>query len=112
MDSDPRLQDARDECKSIGPEWDIAKETAGSLVCTKDGLHWNDSCNSCETWRLLVFESGSDEHGLGSISTEADAFYGGHSPCENGDNFQHCGQWPQGFIAVFVINNLKMIKFN
>ena len=58
-------------CRSFGSEWGIARETTGSILCTKNGKGAYYDCDSCDTWRLLVFKSGSDEYGTGSISTKA-----------------------------------------
>ena len=86
--------DARIHCTRFGAEWGVDKETSGSIVCTRNGVRWNSNCNSCDTWRLIVFKSGSDEYGTGSMSTAAGSYYGGHSPCTGGDNFPLCGYWP------------------
>ena len=60
-------------------------------------MKWWYNCDSCDTWRLIVFISGSNEHGPGSSSTTAGSYYGGHSPCKRpGDNFPNCGHWPNG----------------
>ena len=90
---------AKVNCQLFGSEWDVAYETSGSIVCTKNGIGWGNNCDSCDTWRLLVFESGSDEHGTGSKSTLAGSYYGGHSPCGgSGNNLPWCGNWYQGIL--------------
>ena len=98
---------AKVNCQSFGSEWDVARETSGSIVCTKNGIGWKNNCDSCDTWRLLVFESGSDEHGTGSKSTLAGSYYGGHSPCEHGDNLPLCGYWYQGILESYLMINLS-----
>ena len=91
---------AKVNCRSFGSEWDVNKETSGSIVCTKNRNTWHRNCNSCDTWRLLVVMSGSDEYGTGSKSTHAGSYYGGHSPCEGGDNQPWCGYW-QGILESY-----------
>ena len=53
------------------------------------------NCNSCDDWRLVVWEDGSSEYGqeYGPYTTKAGKYYGGHSPCELGDNYPLCGVW-------------------
>ena len=94
------MQDAKNQCSGFGEEWDIAKETDGSIVCTKNHVSWDSHCDSCDTWRLVVFKSGSDEYGTGTMSTRAGVYYGGHSPCTSGSNFQFCAVWPLGIPRV------------
>ena len=87
------LEKAKFHCRSFGSEWDVAKETSGSIVCTKNSVEWYYHCLSCDFWRLIVFKSGSDEYGTGSQSTHTGSYYGGHSPCTTGDNLPLCGNW-------------------
>ena len=89
---------AKVHCRSFGREWDVAKESNGSIVCTKNGLTWLDNCAPCDTWRLLVFKSGSDEDGTGSKSTRSGSYYGGQSPCGVGSILPWCGSWYQGIL--------------
>ena len=48
---------------------------------------------------MLVWEDGGFEHNEGFIlqpndpSTVAGKYYGGHEPCEMGNNYQLCGDW-------------------
>ena len=85
--------DAIQACTGFGSGWGVAKLNEGSLVCTKDGRSWKSDCNSCESWRLLVWEQGADEFGANSFSTSPNKYYGGHTPCELGDNLPYCGSW-------------------
>ena len=93
---------AKVKCRSFGSEWDVDRENSGSIVCTKNGMSWGFTCNSCDTWRLLVLTSGSDEWGTGSMSTHAGNYYGGHSPCIAGDNHPWCGYWYQGILESYL----------
>ena len=92
------VDDAKYQCRAFGPEWHVAKETSGSIVCTKNTIEWYYHCLSCDFWRLIVFKSGSDEYGTGSISTKAGMYYGGHSSCITiypfNYDFPYCGSWP------------------
>ena len=101
---------AKVNCQLFGSEWDVAHETSGSIVCTKNGIGWGNNCDSCDTWRLLVFKKGSDEHGTGSKSTHTGSYYGGHSPCGTGDNLPLCGNWYQGTLENYLIMNLSPIE--
>ena len=101
---------AKVNCQLFGSEWDVAHETSGSIVCTKNGIGWGNNCDSCDTWRLLVFESGSDEYGTGSKSTHAGSYYGGHSPCHYEDNHLWCGYWHQGILESYLMMNLSPIN--
>jgi len=89
------LDRAMEQCKAFGNEWGVDKKTNGSVVCTKNGMEWWYNCDSCDTWRLIVFISGSNEYGPGSLSTTAGSYYGGRSPCGKPETyFPYCGHWP------------------
>ena len=91
-----KIDIAKVHCRSFGGEWDVARETNGSIICTKNGLGWENSCSPCDTWRLLVFKSGSDHSGTGTESTTAGSYYGGYTPCGQGAELSWCGHWQSG----------------
>ena len=84
-------------CQNFGPDWSVDRIQSKALVCTKDGISWGASCNDCTTWRMIVWQDGGCERDidcqLDSIATVAGKYYGGHFPCEWGDNYQDCGLW-------------------
>ena len=85
-------------CRNFGHDWSVNKTLDKALVCTKANTSWERNCNSCSTWRLLVWENGGWERGLSckgynDPSTLAGYYYGGHSPCKCGDNYPTCGRW-------------------
>ena len=93
------MNDARIACTEFGSGWNVAKVSVGALVCTNAGYQAGDNCyNLCHNWRLLVWEDGADDIGKWmsegkSYSTKAGKYYGGHTPCNEEDNFPTCGQW-------------------
>lgn len=95
-------------CQNFGNGWSVARTTNKALVCTKNSVSWHANCNSCETWRLLVWKSGGYEfydndqyHGY-LVSTVPGRYYGGRQPCAHGDNHQFCGKWvTSGMSLVF-----------
>jgi len=60
---------------------------------------WTSNCDSCSVWRMLVWADGGFEHDKGDArqsddpSTVAGKYYGGHEPCEYGNNYPLCGDW-------------------
>ena len=102
--SEYTLESAKYQCNSFGEEWSVAKETSGSIVCSKNRLSWRSNCHrDCDTWRLLVFKSGSDEHGVGSFNTKEGYFYGGHDPCSSDSPHYNCGGgWTPGRSEIYL----------
>jgi len=87
---------AIDACDSMG--WTVGWIHDVSLICTAPGTSHDDDCNSCDTWRLLVWEDGGRDriHGGEKYYTKAGRAYGGHSPCKQGWSLQSCpGTWTQ-----------------
>ena len=87
---------AKIACQNFGNDWNVDHTTDRALVCTKD-RSWTANCDSCSSWRLLVWEDGGFEHDKGEHqidpSTVAGKYYGGHKPCEYGNNYPLCGDW-------------------
>ena len=87
---------AKIACQNFGNDWKVDHTTDRALVCTKD-RPWTANCDSCSSWRLLVWEDGGFEHDKGEHqidpSTVAGKYYGGHKPCEYGNNYPLCGDW-------------------
>ena len=115
------MNDARIACTEFGSGWNVAKVSVGALVCTNAGYQAGDNCyNLCHNWRLLVWEDGADDIGKWmsegkSYSTKAGKYYGGHTPCNEEDNFPTCGQWTdtignntQGFYRFVNKYNIKI----
>ena len=75
--------------------------TDRALVCTKDNTRWQDNCDTCTTWRLVVWRAGGSEYHEGEhveqhpsrISTLPGKYYAAHEPCRLGDNYPSCGDW-------------------
>lgn len=100
-------QSARAACKQFGAAWSVDKVTDGSLVCTKDDTRWENNCDTCNTWRLIVWKDGGIEYTKGTswynarakaskfhFTTKAGKYYAGHDPCVGRtDNFPLCGNW-------------------
>ena len=82
---------ARNICRDFGSGWSIKKELATSLICTKGHVSEDENCNTCETWRMIVWEDGGKDHTCSeTVSTKAGKIYGGHPPCTCGDNHLTC----------------------
>lgn len=79
--------------------------TKQSLICLCCGASFYNDCNSCDTWRMLVWEDGgvdpadSWSHNYGPVPpppyrTNAGKYYAGHKPCTGGcNNLPECGTW-------------------
>jgi len=81
-------------CDAMG--WIVGWINDAALICTAPGTSHDDDCNSCDTWRLLVWEDGGRDriHGGEKYYTKAGRAYGGHSPCKQGWSLQACpGTW-------------------
>ncbi len=93
---------AEQACTEFGNGWSVEKVIEGALICTKDSLHWGQSCTDCEKWRLLVWEDGADEfpndQGVthDPYSTNIGKYYGGHPTCQNENDLPLCGVWKYG----------------
>ena len=90
---------AKIACQNFGNDWNVDHTTDRALVCTKDNTRWTSNCDSCSVWRMLVWADGGFEHDKGDArqsddpSTVAGKYYGGHEPCEYGNNYPLCGAW-------------------
>ena len=84
-------------CQNFGSDWSVDRIQSKALVCTKDGIDWQENCDDCTTWRMIVWQDGGCENDIyckrDSIATVAGKYYGGHSPCKSGNNYQECGVW-------------------
>jgi hypothetical protein len=67
---------------------------SGRLYCTNN-VSANSDCNTCADYNMLVWSNGATPLFCTAFtySTVAGAIYGGHSPCQCGDNLQYCGSW-------------------
>lgn len=92
-------------CSEIALEWCTAKgwfsgvgdeAMGGNLVCTIDNRGFGHNCDACATYNIIVWADASGERGCQgeSYSTAAGSVYGGHSPCQCGDNLVYCEDWP------------------
>ena len=127
-----KVKAARKACQNFGEGWVVGKVSDGALVCTKAGRTYQSNCAwgpkrkyceaadllirqelrdcgvECDTWRLVVWDDGSNEYKLDEnnprYSTKAGKYYGGHLPCKPGDNYQLCGDWNGMDSEVFVIS--------
>jgi hypothetical protein len=86
---------ARNYCDSLG--WEVQwRSDNGALICSKPkrgGKYGN--CDSCSTWRLVVWRAGASDQSPGGNQylTKAGNFYCGHKPCKAGWNLPHGGLW-------------------
>ena len=84
------IETARQACTAFGADWSVKKEGSGSLICTKGGTSAGSNCASIDTWRVVVWLDGYgdpyDSAHEGQFSTYAGYYYGGHDPCQYGDN--------------------------
>ena len=100
------LQSARAACSSFGSTWSVNKVTPEAVICTKGSKTWAHNCDTCATWRAVVFANGGSEYPLNgrsfTPSTLSGKYYGAHSPCTDADNYPLCGEW--GGNDTFLIN--------
>lgn len=91
---------ARAWCEAKG--WTVVNSpdpSAGNIVCTIDGRFASHNCDACADYNIVVWRDGSEEQYCpgtyfgGTYSTQAEHVYGGHDPCECGDNLEYCGTW-------------------
>merc|ERR1719460_2862649 len=87
---------ARAYCSSIG--WLTVWRTPKSIICAKPGTSAYKVCNTCSTWRLVVYKNGGRDisHGNQRYPTKAGHFYCGHKPCKSGWNMPYGGVWKAG----------------
>ena len=81
-------------CEAKG--WQVAASNpAGSVVCTAPGYDEYANCEECGIYNIVVWEDGAGDPLCpgGLCSTLAGRVYGGHDPCECGDNLRYCGTW-------------------
>ena len=92
----PDLERAENACKAFGEDWKISRKTQGSLVCSTVAHYQN--CQSCDSWRLLVWENGFCDRLVASKcrfnTTRSGNFYCGYEPCKTGD-LKYGGKWFQ-----------------
>merc|ERR1711937_709521 len=88
-------QHAKDVCVAMG--WTVNEVSAngGAIVCTSPGTSSGANCNTCDTWRLMVFVDGGQDQSPGgeAYDTVAGSYYSGHTPCSSGNNLDYCGVW-------------------
>ena len=104
MTYDP-LYDAAQACNDFGNGWSVNVVRDGALICTLNSVTWKNNCNTCDTWRMVVWKNGAHEYAADQnynydgihLSTTAGKYYGGHENCHLGhlDNFPLCGEWGQ-----------------
>ena len=106
---------AQKACRNFGNDWKVDHTTDRALICTK-GTSWLSNCDSCSSWRMLVWEDGGYEYNKGTQqglyqtddpSTVAGKFYGGHEPCEIGNNYPLCGDWISTGNIPFIVFKLS-----
>ena len=86
-------QVATDWCEAKG--WHVAYYWQGSIICTAPGYDEFDHCEDCNIYNIVVWEDGAGDPLCpgGLCSTNAGGVYGGHDPCECGDNLRWCQTW-------------------
>ena len=81
-------------CQAKG--WEVAYyNPEGSVVCTAPGHAEYDNCEECDIYNIVVYEDGAGDPlcPAGFCTTYAGNVYGGHDPCECGDNLPWCQFW-------------------
>ena len=80
-------------CEAKG--WQVAVYTDGAVVCTPEGNDEYAHCEECDLYNLVVYEDGAGDPQcpLAAVTTDAGTVYGGHDPCECGDNLRYCEFW-------------------
>ena len=99
-------------CNSLGSTWSIGYTDAGggSLYCLKDGTTSDSNCDSCDTYRIVVWKDGGGEtkHDTTSypFNTIAGNVYSAHttpcsytpdslgSPCDQFGHQNYCSNLP------------------
>lgn len=82
---------ARLYCETLGSEWSVKHvDVKGSLYCLKGTTPTGSDCNSCDTYRIVVWKDGAGEtmndSGSYPFNTVAGTVYGGHKPCKKGSD--------------------------
>jgi hypothetical protein len=80
-------------CEAKG--WHVAYYWQGSIICTAPGYDEFAHCEECDTYNIVVYVDGAGEPLCpgGLCTTDAGYVYGGHVPCECGDNLRYCQPW-------------------
>merc|ERR1719262_532727 len=86
---------ARRYCSGLGwlTKW---KSRNGAIICTHPTkASAGSNCNTCRTWRLVVFKNGGTDMSPARqrYATKAGYFYCGHRPCRTGWNLPLGGLW-------------------
>ena len=89
-----------------------APEGTGSLICTKGSTSSGSNCNSCGTWRVLVWKNGSGDPYAPekTFNTHAGYYYGGHNPCGYEEE-SHGQGYPWDEIALPHVIRTAKLKF-
>jgi hypothetical protein len=87
--------EARMYCSSLGwlVQW---RSSNGAIICSKPkGSGKYGNCDSCATWRLVVYKDGATDQSPRNerYKTKAGHFYCGHKPCKEGYNLPYGGLW-------------------
>jgi hypothetical protein len=80
-------------CEAKG--WYVSYYHDGSVICTAPGYDYGDNCEECGIYNIVVYEDGAGDPLCpgGFCGTYAGHVYGGHDPCECGDNLLYCQPW-------------------
>ena len=80
-------------CEAKGFEVDLY--TDGAVICTASGYDEYSHCEDCSIYNVVVYEDGAGDPlcTSGLSTTYAGHVYGGHDPCECGDNLRYCQPW-------------------
>jgi len=91
----PSHELAVQRCSSFGSGWSVVRTSDKSITCAKSPTTSGSNCDTCDSWRLLVFQNGGTDQSPGgqTYQTKAGYYYGGHSPCQSGWNLPECGLW-------------------
>jgi len=105
-ESTPTLKevDAENACKGFEGNWTVTRKAYGSTICGKiekgEPTPWWKNCNTCATWRMLVWRDNAcekikNDHTpcAAGVSTKAGNYYCGHTPCGKDGKFPEGGKW-------------------
>ncbi|MFH2009626.1 MAG: hypothetical protein ABI333_23740 [bacterium] len=75
--------------------WSVATTMNGGLICVAPGHDEYSHCEGCAAYNMVVWLDGASDPLCpnGVCTTFAGNVYGGHEPCECGDNLIWCESW-------------------
>jgi hypothetical protein len=95
----PCSQVAQAYCTGMGWKvvpWSNAypNQPGGSIYCTIDGRSAGSDCDTCGTYRQIVWKNTAKDACNSPMVLQPGQVYGGHNPCTCAANNYVCGAWP------------------